>query len=128
MLFLFGTCPAAACGTAVAPFLATFPAPPKMSPIESDLEREILKYLLDNPEGKDTIQGIARFWIMGHQIDRIVDALQDAIGVLVERGYLNEKTIPASKGKSAEHYYELNGSRIGEIAEMVKKERPVENQ
>lgn len=97
-----------------------------MPPTESDLEREILKYLLDNPEGKDTIQGIARFWIMGNKIDRIVDDLQGAIGVLVERGYLNEKTIPASKGK-AEHFYELNGSRIGEIAEMVKKDRTVEH-
>ncbi len=96
-----------------------------MSPTESDLEKEVLKYLLDNPEGKDTIQGIARFWIMGHQIEQIVDDLQRAIGVLVERGYLNEKTIPASKGKASEHYYELNGSRIGEIAEMVKKERTV---
>lgn len=98
-----------------------------MSPTESDLEREILNYLLDNPEGKDTIQGIARFWILGHKIDRIVDDLQGAIGVLVERGYLNEKTIPASKGKAGEHFYELNGSRIGEIAEMVKKDRAVEH-
>jgi hypothetical protein len=93
-----------------------------MSPTESELEREILKYLLEHPEGKDTIQGIARFWILGSKIDRIVDNLQGAIGGLVQRGYLNEKMIPTPAGRATEHYYELNGDRISEIAKLVKED------
>jgi len=93
-----------------------------MQPAESNLEREILKYLLEHPEGKDTIQGIARFWILGSKIDRIVDNLQGAIGGLVKQGFLNEKTIPTLAGRPVERYYELNGDRIDEIAELVKKE------
>jgi hypothetical protein len=88
---------------------------------QSQLEKEILQYLLDNPEGKDTIQGIARFWILGHKIDRMVDDLQAALRGLVEKGYLNEKTIPAPTGHGIEHAYQLNSSRIGEIAELVKR-------
>jgi hypothetical protein len=92
-----------------------------MQPTESNLEREILKYLLEHPDGKDTIQGIARFWILGSKIDKIVDNLQGAIGGLVKQGYLNEKIIPTA-GRPVERYYELNGDRIDEIAKLVKKE------
>jgi hypothetical protein len=92
-----------------------------MPPTQSDLAREILQYLLENPEGKDTFQGIARFWILGTKIDRMVDDLYEALTTLVELGYLNEKTIPGPTGRTSEHSYELNSNRIGEIAELIKK-------
>lgn len=86
---------------------------------ESDLARDILTYLLANPEGKDTIEGIARFWIMSRKIETLVDNLQSVVQSLVDRGFLKEKVIRNSAGEVAGRYYELDGRRMKEIAALV---------
>jgi hypothetical protein len=88
---------------------------------EEDLSREILKYLLENPDGKDTIEGIARFWVTSIKVGSIVHDIQDAVADLVERGYLKERVLRGSSGKSDQPYYQIDGTRIQEIAEYLRK-------
>jgi hypothetical protein len=91
---------------------------------EPDLARDILGYLLANPEGKDTIEGIARFWIMSRKIETLVDNLQSAVQSLVDQGYLEEKLIRNSSGEVVGRFYQLNDSHIKDIAALVGADKP----
>jgi hypothetical protein len=88
---------------------------------EHDLSRVILEYLVENPEGKDTIEGIARFWITSIKVESLVHDIQNAVASLVERGYLKERVLRGSSGQASQRYYQVNGSRMQEIADFLRK-------
>lgn len=53
---------------------------------------EILDYLSRHPNGQDTIEGILQWWVMEACIRKWEPKIDEAVAVLVEQGYLLEKT------------------------------------
>jgi hypothetical protein len=51
----------------------------------------ILRYLDANPEARDTVEGIAQWWLRKEWIERKVDEVQDAIQVLKSKGLILEE-------------------------------------
>jgi hypothetical protein len=88
---------------------------------DPDLAREILKYLAGNPEGMDTLEGIARFWVLRRKIEENVDEVKRAIVKMIEEQYLNERVLRNESGEVVERYYHLNTSRLPEIETLLKK-------
>src|SRR5262245_25130092 len=72
----------------------------------------ILGYLAQRPEAKDTLEGIAHWWIQRQCSDRLVDNVEQALAFLVEHNLLLEKR---SQGTAS--YYQLNSQKRQAIAQ-----------
>jgi hypothetical protein len=57
---------------------------------KEDLKAEILNYLARNPEGKDTLEGIARFWLRKQRVELCVEDVHEAVMSLLNEGLLSE--------------------------------------
>lgn len=77
----------------------------------TQVEEDIVNYLLDHPEAKDTLEGIVRWWVMEQRIRREMLQVQQAIGELVQRGWLLER-----ESADAKVHYRLNPAKTEEIA------------
>jgi len=93
-----------------------------MSTSDSEVLREILSYLLQRPEGKDTFEGIARFWIPRQRIRESMRVVQGVLQELVAKGFLQERIVQASRERSKAIYYVLNQERAKEIQKLVSGE------
>jgi len=57
---------------------------------------EILRYLVERPDAKDTLEGIAQWWIPSGQKPPSRDAVQSAIDELLTRGWIvRRETTPS---------------------------------
>lgn len=74
------------------------------------LVREILQYLVYNPEAKDTIEGIRACWLAGGNTEPSSDEIQKAIHYLQTKGWVTQRPISLS-----ETIYRLNKDRLDEI-------------
>lgn len=59
--------------------------------------REILSYLVEHPDAKDTIEGIMKWWLSKGNTEREKDEIQEAIDFLVAKGWLVMREIADSK-------------------------------
>jgi hypothetical protein len=80
---------------------------------------QILKHLVDNPEGMDTLEGIARFWVLRQRIEMNMNEVENAVINLAEEGLLIVKDFRAEPGCGAGPFYCLNPSRLSEIRGIV---------
>jgi hypothetical protein len=69
----------------------------------SRVARAVLAYLLNFPDGQDTIGGIAEWWLPQQNINSHPVILQGALNELVTRGFLLQH-----KGKDSTVNYRLN--------------------
>jgi hypothetical protein len=83
-------------------------------PNESSVEYEILAYLTSHPEAKDTLEGIARWWILEQRLLLQIQKVQEAIKALVEKELLVEE-----KRMGSEPVYCFNRARSEEIHRLV---------
>lgn len=58
-----------------------------------ELEREILGYLLRNPSGEDSIEGIAEWWLLEQRIVQARQEVRNALAALQDRGYVESRTV-----------------------------------
>ncbi len=69
----------------------------------TDLERAetiaaaILRYLRVRPGAADSLEGIHRWWIDWGEQEEPIDCTEQALNLLVERGYMECKTIAGRK-------------------------------
>lgn len=63
---------------------------------------EIVSYLLKHPKNKDTMKGIAEWWLEMHYIDQGVDQVSMALSQLCSKQLILEKNLAGNI------YYELN--------------------
>jgi hypothetical protein len=87
---------------------------------DRELAVAILKYLTGNPEGMDTLQGIARFWILRQEIETRVEEVESVVSKLLQQGYLTEREIRTASGDLVERYFQLNRSRLAEITKLLE--------
>jgi len=71
--------------------------------VKKEIADEILTYLLSHPKGKDTLEGIAEWWLEMHYIEHGVELVSKALSHLCSHGIVSEK--PHNGGHS---YYQLN--------------------
>ena len=72
---------------------------PITSPAESsiDLAQRILQYLRAKPQAKDTLEGIAEWWLLQNRIEDAVGQVSSAVEWLVTKGYLLNEEAPGSR-------------------------------
>jgi len=83
---------------------------------ESKIGNEILAYLVDHPNARDTLEGIVEWWLLEQQIKFQTARVKDALSDLVARGLILEK-----KGSNSHIHYRVNQSKYEEIQELFNQ-------
>jgi hypothetical protein len=78
----------------------------------SELQPEhlILNYLLKHPEARDTVKGIAKWWMLSERIDWTIERVDQALASLV-----GKELVLVSKYEGQEPIYRLNRQKLEEI-------------
>ena len=79
---------------------------------KSQISHEILAYLVEHPEARDTLEGIVEWWLLERRIKRQKDQVKKALSELVARGLVLEH-----KGGNSQTQYRINQSKYEEIKE-----------
>lgn len=72
--------------------------------IEESIAQRILSYLMNRPEAKDTLEGIAQWWLEREYIEESVDRVSRELSLLCSQGLVVQE-----KGVGMSPYYKLNG-------------------
>lgn len=59
---------------------------PKIMTDVNEVAGQILRYLEANPEASDTLEGVARWWVMKQQMTESVVVVQGALELLKDKG------------------------------------------
>lgn len=78
-----------------------------------EVAERILRYLREHPEAKDTVEGIAEWWLAEDKITHAVDQVSEAVAWLVEKGHLMERQVAGGKT-----IYEINTKRCDQTARL----------
>lgn len=89
---------------------------PVQTPSEEELSRDILNYMLENPDALDEAEGILMWWISEERLRIGKAAIRVTLEKLVARGMIVARI--ASGGRTV---YSLNKERRDEIVHFVKK-------
>jgi hypothetical protein len=86
-----------------------------MSDEKAEVTNEILRYLIDNPDARDTVDGIVHWWLLGTKkySKRVVEA---ALKTLVE-----EKLLIAHQRRVSPNDYRLNRRKRKKIISLLQK-------
>jgi len=77
---------------------------------------KILGYLMDNPDAKDTLEGIVDWWLMQQDIRQNVALISKTVEELLHKGYLLER-----HGNDMRKHYQVNHEKLHEITALVEK-------
>ena len=83
---------------------------------ESKIGNEILTYLVDHPNARDTLEGIVDWWLLERQIKFQTARVKEALSDLVARGFILKK-----KGSNSQIHYRVNQSKYEEIRQLFKR-------
>lgn len=78
--------------------------------------RQILPYLIEHPDAKDTTEGILKWWLPEGPVNWGRDKVQEALNVLVLKGWLTER-----KASSSKKIYGLNKDRLEEAKKFLRQ-------
>ena len=79
------------------------------------LMRQILQYLTDHPDAKDTADGILKWWLPSHPIEWEKKEVQQVLDHFVLRGWLRKRNIYPSRD-----LYSLNKKRLKKIKDFLQ--------
>jgi Fe2+ or Zn2+ uptake regulation protein len=81
---------------------------------EEKLIQEVLQYLVEHPDAKDTAEGILKWWLSdGHRWGR--SEVQAALDLLTSKGWLTKRqTIPSKE------IYGINKDQLQEITSFLQ--------
>ena len=83
---------------------------------KSQISHEILAYLVEHPEARDTLEGILEWWLLERKIKRQKDQVKKTLTELVARGLVLEH-----KGGNSQTQYSINQSKYEEIQKHFKQ-------
>lgn len=86
-----------------------------MTSEHSPLAREILFYLSENPQAKDTAEGIAQWWLLDQKLTRELSQVSEALAELVEAGLIVMHT-----GADTQSHYEINPAMLTAIRDQLR--------
>lgn len=84
---------------------------------KSQIAHAILAYLRDHPEARDTVDGIAQWWLLDQKIKCQIEMVKETLTELTEKGFLIEQ-----EGRDSQIHYRINQVRLGEIRSLLKEE------
>ena len=91
------------------------------------IAREILNYLANNQEASDNLEGITHWWLLKQSVYRNVKDVREALGELLELGYLTRGgEIPALRDgldptdEDELLHYQINIKMLQEIQALLK--------
>jgi uncharacterized protein YdhG (YjbR/CyaY superfamily) len=79
---------------------------------------EILSYLAAQPSAKDTIEGIAEWWMLRKKIDDAVEEVSRALELLEADGLV----LPLSHRAVKKRYYGVNVERLPDIRKLLDEQ------
>ncbi len=85
-----------------------------MSSGETESIYEILRYLKEHPDARDTVEGIG-WWLLEQRMNDCVSDVQRALTKLLAQGLLLEL-----KSGDDRRHYQLNKSRLDEINLLLR--------
>lgn len=80
------------------------------------IELEILAYLYEHPAARDTVEGIAEWWIAERMIQKQSRDVKEAIADLVRKGFVIERQMNGSRC-----VYQINPEMSQEILTWVQQ-------
>jgi hypothetical protein len=89
-----------------------------MNEEEVNIAYEILKYLIDNPNAQDTLEGIVQWWLPEGTVKRQAVAVREALSVLAA-----DHLVLAREGKDSRIRYKINGRRRAKILSLLQQRR-----
>jgi len=81
------------------------------------MARAILRYLQGHPDAKDTLEGIAQWWLLKEWTERKYYQVESSLSDLVSRGLVIER-----RREGMPPYYWLNRAKQNEISQFLSKE------
>ncbi len=84
--------------------------------IENEVARDILAYLVDNPDAQDTLEGIIQWWLLEQKIKYQTKMVKEALEELVKNGLILER-----KAENSKTSYRINKEEIERIKEILKE-------
>jgi hypothetical protein len=90
---------------------------PSLLAEDQEIERAILRYLLANPEAKDTLEGIAQWWLLREWMARKLPTVERALRRLIARQLVAESRI----GRQPVTYC-LNRNKLAEISRILSQQ------
>ena len=82
---------------------------------EPEIARAILHYLQVHPDAKDTLEGIAQWWLLKEWTERKFQQIEASISHLVSKGLVVERRRPGLPP-----YYWLNRAKQDEISRILQ--------
>ncbi|MEM9293670.1 MAG: hypothetical protein AAGD01_18465 [Acidobacteriota bacterium] len=76
----------------------------------SEVARDILSYLAENPQAQDTLEGIVEWWLLDRQLRKARRSVRQALAELVSERVVLELPGPADRSR-----YRLNPERLEDI-------------
>lgn len=81
---------------------------------ETEIARAILHYLQVHPDAKDTLEGIAQWWLLKEWTERRFQQIEASISLLVSKGLVVER-----RREGLPPYYWLNRAKQEEISRIL---------
>jgi hypothetical protein len=78
---------------------------------------QILRYLGENPNAQDSLEGIIQWWLTAHLAKTRIGTVKEVLEDLVLSDLILER-----QGKDAQTYYRINMRRLEEIYAFLKEE------
>ena len=84
-------------------------------PIDNEIAREILAYLLEHPDAQDTLEGIVEWWLLEQKIKYQTKLVREAIEELVAK-----ELVLKYEGMNSHTHYRLNENKIKDIRRLLQ--------
>lgn len=81
---------------------------------ESEISRDLLSYLVDNPDAQDTLEGIVEWWLLQMKLESRTIKVKEALADLVAKGLILERT-----GSDSRLRYMINDGKQDEIRALL---------
>ena len=88
---------------------------PKPFQTDHEIASQILSYLDKHPAAKDTLDGIAQWWLLREWSERRLVEVEGAIAFLLSKDLILE-----TRRKGLPAYYQLNQTKLKEISAMLE--------
>lgn len=85
----------------------------------SEIVRDVLGYLIDNPHAQDTLEGIIEWWLLERNIESRAIKVKEALAELVAKGLILER-----RGSDSRLRYLINGHKQEEIRALLTQGSP----
>lgn len=89
---------------------------PATTQLKSQIARDLLGYLTDNPAAQDTVEGIVEWWLLERKIESRTVTVQEALAELVDRGLILERL-----GSDSRARYLINIDKQQEIRALLER-------